>query len=243
LRLAAAEWAAIAPPGLPPDLRPTAEPAAGTLAERGIVDAAGDPVPPVAVNLALLASRRWLRIEIGAGPLGLRALFALGDPLAASLVTLAGGAVELSLFEAAHLGAELLRAVPPAEQLATGASRVRRALSAAPPPALPGRRPLAGLSDVDIPSALGVLRCLVTGPAAGGLVVGQVVWLATEAGWVGLAPEPAFAPEPASAPKPASAPEPASGPERWVRLVPVRRADFGAWIAPYVAQLLAAGDG
>ncbi len=66
----------------------------------------------------------------------------------------------------------------------------------------------------------GVLRCLVIGPSGDqdtvdGLLAGQVVWFATDAGWVGLEPDP--------------------DPRRMVRLVPVAREDIGTWVAPYVA--------
>jgi hypothetical protein len=71
----------------------------------------------------------------------------------------------------------------------------------------------------------GVLRCLVVGAAGGGVAVGQVVWLATDDGWVGLHPEPD-----------------GEG-RRMVELRPVAREEIGTWLAPYVAEILeASGD-
>jgi hypothetical protein len=54
--------------------------------------------------------------------------------------------------------------------------------------------------------------------------VGQVAWLATDAGWVGLRPRLDGAPR------------------RMVDLVPVEPADLGTWVAPPVAALLEADD-
>ncbi|KWX10078.1 hypothetical protein TR74_05790, partial [Carbonactinospora thermoautotrophica] len=68
----------------------------------------------------------------------------------------------------------------------------------------------------------GMLRCLVVGPSGDqdtdDLLVGQVVWFATDAGWIGLEPDPAE--------------------RRMVRLAPVAREDIGTWVAPYVAEVL-----
>lgn len=89
-----------------------------------------------------------------------------------------------------------------------------------------------GLSDEEVRLAgevtartLGVLRCLVTGGArasraAGGMPVAEVVWLATDAGWVGLRPRPD-----------------GSG-RQLVELVPVGADAIGAWLAPYLARIL-----
>jgi hypothetical protein len=78
---------------------------------------------------------------------------------------------------------------------------------------------------------IGLLRCLVVGPdnhAADhdteSLLIGQVVWLATDSGWVGLRPIPD-----------------GSG-QQLVELVPVANDEIGRWLAPYVAQILEATD-
>lgn len=76
----------------------------------------------------------------------------------------------------------------------------------------------------------GVLRCLVVGgaaatQAAGAVLAGQVVWLATDNGWVGLRPHPD-----------------GSG-RRLVDLVPVRCHAIGSWLSPYLSRVLeVAGD-
>jgi hypothetical protein len=263
LALSAAEWSVLArhsPVELPPDVAPAprtpGEPARRQAAEglvgRGVLTPVGDdplgypPVPAVAVNLALLAERRiGLRVEVGVGERGVRAVYAVGEPLAASLFALGDGAVELSMFDATRLGWELVRAVPTPEQLAGGSgSRLRRALGGdGPAAALAGRLPLAALAAFssdrpappDILSTLdggqralaqalgeqtvGVLRCVVSGRAGDDIGVGQVVWLATDGGWVGVRPQP-----------------PVAG-RAVVELVPVRREELGTWVAPYVAQL------
>jgi hypothetical protein len=78
---------------------------------------------------------------------------------------------------------------------------------------------------------IGVLRCVVTGPGddvpntdTATVLVGQVVWLATDAGWVGLRQAPD-----------------GSG-RQIVELVPVAHDEIGSWLAPYVAQILEVAD-
>lgn len=67
----------------------------------------------------------------------------------------------------------------------------------------------------------GTLRCLVTGRGQDGAVAaGQVVWLCTDDGWLGLRPDPDD-----------------TG-RRMVTLEPVDRADLGVWVTPYVAAIL-----
>ena len=78
----------------------------------------------------------------------------------------------------------------------------------------------AALADRVSRRTVGVLRCTVSGPAGDGLAVGQVVWLATEQGWLGLRPEP----------------DP--GGRRMVTVTPVERNEFGAWLAPMMASIL-----
>jgi hypothetical protein len=256
LALSHAEWAALSQFGgveLPAGLtesgadRPVDEGArrtgAASLVERGVLTADGDggfaAVPSVAANLALLVQRSIaLRVEVGIGQRGLVATYAVGDPLAASLVTAPDDGVELSLFESIDLGRELARAVPDQSGVDGVTNRIRQALGGGESVPLVGALPMAALSDPQ-PSTwdeldegqarlaraaaaqtVGVLRCLVAGPAADGVGVGQVVWLATEAGWVGLSPQP-----------------PVDG-EATVRLEPVDRTDLGVWVAPLIARLL-----
>jgi hypothetical protein len=72
----------------------------------------------------------------------------------------------------------------------------------------------------------GTLWCLVTGRSGdGGVLAGQVVWLCTEDGWVGLRPEP-------------------DGTDRqMVALLPVAGDELGVWLAPYLAEIVeAAGE-
>lgn len=72
----------------------------------------------------------------------------------------------------------------------------------------------------------GVLHCLVVGRSGAGggpadaVLVGEVLWLLTNAGWVGLAPRPD-----------------GSG-RQMVEVVPVRREEIGTWLAPYLARML-----
>jgi hypothetical protein len=78
---------------------------------------------------------------------------------------------------------------------------------------------------------IGVLRCVVTGPDddmtpddGTTVLVGQMVWLATDAGWVGLREAP-------------------DGTDRqMLELVPVAHDEIGSWLAPYVGQILEATD-
>lgn len=69
-----------------------------------------------------------------------------------------------------------------------------------------------------------VLRAVVTGRVGDGVGLGQVVWLATDDGWVGLRPNPD-----------------GSG-RRMVAVEPVDREDIGVWLAPYLARILADAD-
>lgn len=76
---------------------------------------------------------------------------------------------------------------------------------------------------------VGVLRCLVSGVArgtgaSGTVLAAEVVWLLTDAGWVGLRPHPD-----------------GSG-RRPVDLVPADRTEIGSWLAPYLARILEVAD-
>ncbi|MFY1689111.1 hypothetical protein [Plantactinospora sp. WMMB782] len=269
LLLSAPEWALLAhatglrpPPGFEPaDPPPEPLPAtASGLADRGVVTADPDnptgyrPVVPVAANLATLAAARAIvQLEVSVGDRGTRAVLAVAGNAGSSLIALGEGGVELSMFESVTLGAELVRAVPAAAELAgpqsalldqaLGGSGTDRGLA--------GRLPLAALAEYGpagelagsagrqhVVSALGltvaqtrlaervnssttgVLRAVVTGRVGDGVGLGQVVWLATDDGWVGLRPDPD-----------------ASG-QRTVVLEPARREDIGVWLAPYLARIL-----
>ncbi len=188
--------------------------AAEELARRRVLARVGDdpagyrPVAAVATNLGLLGHHQvGVRVAVTLGRHGVRAAYALAGPLGASLFRLADGAVELSLFEARRWGWELLRSVPTVQQLQTDGSRIRQALAGDVGQPLRGVLPLSALaaasgqppdSDVDSTEAalaraaaartVGVLRCVVAGRIAGGVGVGQVVWLGTDTGWVGTRP-------------------------------------------------------
>jgi hypothetical protein len=111
---------------------------------------------------------------------------------------------------------------------------------------LAGRLPLAaweghgepGVGDATVPTApmlaadeaalaarvarrtVGTLWCVVSGRGGGGVLVGEVTWLATQHGWVGVRPEPD------------------DTDRRMVALEPVARDDIGVWVAPYLAEIL-----
>jgi hypothetical protein len=214
-----------------------------TLVDRGVLVESGNPpelrpVEPVAANLAVLTgSAVTIQVEVSTGERGLRAVFAVCGASGASLLSLAGGAVELSMFAATAIGVELIRAVPAPEDMGKVRSRVGAALGGdGGPPQLVGRVPLAALeSGVDdpatAPAALveeinrhttGLLSCVVTGRVGDALAVGQVVWLATHSGWLGLRPDPD------------------TGGVRMVAVEPVDRTALGVWVAPFVAEILAA---
>ena len=65
----------------------------------------------------------------------------------------------------------------------------------------------------------------VVGRDEAGVGTGQAVWLATDAGWVGLAPCST------------------SDGRTLVEARPVERADLGTWLAPFIAGILAATPG
>ncbi|WP_412752113.1 ESX secretion-associated protein EspG [Krasilnikovia sp. M28-CT-15] len=243
----------VAPPGFDVRTLTAEETAAGvaTLRTRGVC-VPGDGatiqlVEAVAANVAVLAAATvTIQVEVSVRERGLRAVVAVAGSLGASLFTLADGAVELSLFPALGLGAELIRAVPAAERSEAVESRIAAALGGdGTDVRVTGRLPLAALESVteyvapastpvpltDAQQALaaqvnrrttGLMSCLVTGRIRGDLAVGQVVWLATDSGWLGLRPDP----DPDGT--------------RMVVITPVDRADIGAWVAEYVAEIVEA---
>ena len=152
------------------------------------------------------------------------------------MLTLPAGGVELSLAAAVRLGAELARAVPEAAAVTGPWPAGEEPADRVP---LTGRVPLALLEDRPEPEASddevalvrelerrtgGSLGCLVLGRTGPDPTAGQVSWLATDAGWVGLRPRPD------------------GSSRRMVDLVPVEPADLGTWVAPTVAALLGGDD-
>jgi hypothetical protein len=237
-----------------------------SLIDRGLLTAAEAEArrvhPSLLANLAVWAPPEVVvQVEVTVRYAGLRAAYALRGPVGGSMLTLPDDGVELSMFPAAVLGMELVRAVP---EVPDGGSRSRvtavldPAAEGAPADPVSGRLPLAALAEYGPASTFqaaetvageleltgaeaalaaevrrrttGVLRCLMVGgaaatQAAGAVLAGQVVWLATDAGWVGLRPHPD-----------------GSG-RRLVDLVPVRRQAIGSWLSPYLSRVLeVAGD-
>jgi hypothetical protein len=188
--------------------------------------------------------------EAAFGDRGLRAVYVIRGPLGGSLFALTGGGVELSMFPAVAIGGELIRCVPERQpsDLANAGATVLAAfgLGSAPPN---GELPLLALADAPLVPAVaadhlaltdaqaalagqltaqtsGVLHCLaVSGQGAAAdradsVLVGDVLWLLTGDGWVGVRPKPD-----------------GSG-RQLVDIVPVRREEIGSWLAPYLARIL-----
>ncbi|RBY94816.1 hypothetical protein DQ244_06020 [Blastococcus sp. TBT05-19] len=250
LTLTAAEWSVLVTDRLvdpPPAFAPVPvspadrDGAVASLTEARVVGAAdggtAQPVPPVAADLAVLSSPLLtVRMEVSGRAGERQGWFALGPGVVVGVLTTPDGGVELSLAPAVRLGAELARAVPEAPEV-TGPWPPEEEASDGVP--LTGRVPLALLEDRPLPGAAdedlalvrelerrtaGSLSCLVLGRVGTDVGAGQVSWLATDAGWVGLRPRLD------------------GSPRRTVDLVPVEPADLGTWVAPTVAALLEADD-
>jgi hypothetical protein len=203
--------------------------------------------PSLAADLAVLSAPEVLietRAAVGQGAarLALRAAHAVAGPLGASLVRADEGVgVELSVFPAECLGDEIRRVVPEAGGARRGGSRPAGVVPLAALVELPIADGIGGpavvaeiAAELKVTSeerdlvlslareATGVLQATLTAPArAGGAAwVGEVLWYATDFGWIGLAPEPG-----------------AQG-RTVARLVPVEPADLPAWLAPLVGQAL-----
>ena len=229
----------------------------GSLRERGLLqsgpagssDSEGMTIhASVRANLAVLAAAEALvetRLQAGvegATTQGVRAAHAVAGELGGSLVRLGeAAAVELSIFPAAGLGAELSRIVPrvggrdPSARWPTGIVPLA-ALTQLEPAERAGPHMVEqvvadlrlGAGELSRARALlaracGVLQAtvLVRPRMAGAPVAfGRVLWLATADGWLGLAPEP--------------------GPrgDVSVRLQPVEPEHLGAWLAPLVGQAI-----
>jgi hypothetical protein len=212
-------------------------------------DDAGAVIPSLAANLAVLA-RPELLVRLDADLTGgaSRSVFAVAGQLGSSLFALADGAVELSMFTATGLGQELIRGIPDPPSTRIRASLApddgepdwagRRLNRAALAEYGPARRLLGpaeaaaalGLAaaDAELVAELtdrtqGTLRALVHGRPHGpdhGILVGQVVWVATDAGWFELAPSDVDT----------------------IEVVPVTRERIGTRLAPMIAQVLAEVD-
>jgi hypothetical protein len=219
--------------------------AAASLAGRGVLtpDPSGDPLggqvhPSVLADLVILAAPAILvETQARLRDVVVIATHALGGFLGASLVHLGAGRVELSMFPPQGIGTELERLVPEIPETAAARrtaivsvdalTALGAALEAGGDAAASQLTREQGWPAEDLaatvalgPRLAGSLRCLVTVRADGvrGPGLAQVVWLATAEGWMGLQPEP--------------------GPPgtRSLRLVPVDRADLGAWVAPLFAE-------
>lgn len=221
-------------------------------------DGAGDDRPAARLHpwaaihvLVWSAPDALVRVEVSMGEVGLRGVYAVQGPLGASLFTLPDGGVELSMFETMDLGTELRRCVPEIPPQLSGRSTMSRLVPDAGAAPIEGRVPLAALADNSVPGftpgaqgvsitqeeadlaaaltarTVGALNCLVLGGGRNGRPVlgATVVWFATDAGWVGMDPHPD-----------------GSG-RQLVDLVPVDREAISSWLAPYLAQILAAVDG
>jgi len=249
------------PPGAgPPDVAEDERLVAGErLAGRGVgrpgpAGGGFQPVRSLLVNLALLSTPTVsLQLDVAGTGGGRRAWFGVHGELGAALLTAAEGGVELSLFPAVRLGAELVRAVPEAALVGGPSGGIGTALTGPTPPPS-GRLPLVAIEDIDAlrrladPGQLaaavarhgldaaelelagqlsrrttGTLSCRVLGRLDGDVAVGQVLWVATDAGWISLTPDPD-----------------GTG-RRMVSVRPVARTDIGTAVAPFVAPLLAAG--
>jgi hypothetical protein len=227
-------------------------PAEAGLIKKRVVDGIGGEVHrSVEKNLEILALPIVMLDTVAAiGDKGLHSMHAISGPLGASLFELGDGAVEMSMFAAADLGKELIRAVPPETEDADAGIESRLGGGGPEQAPLRGRLPLAALqemgaarlfrdADPDGPAAVAgnlslsgteaELAQQVATEADGALrclIIGrnglssQVSWVHTDGGWSGLDPEPD-----------------GSG-RRMVRLEPVAREDLGTWLAPAVAGAL-----
>ena len=244
LTLTAAEWTVLTggrletAPGafaagtVPPEDR---DGAVASLTRDQVLAADGEPVPAVAAQLEVLRRPLFtLRVEISGRAGSRHGWFAVGAGMVAGVLTLPGSRIELSLAPEVRLGTELARAVPGAAEVTGPWPAGHERGDGAP---LTGQLPLALLEDAPTTGTspeeqalaqelerrtAGSLSCLVLGRTGSGLGAGQVSWLATGAGWIGLRPRPD-----GSARRP-------------VDLVPVEPADLGTWVAPIVAALLEA---
>jgi hypothetical protein len=169
--------------------------------------------PSVAGDLRVLAAPEVAVTVRAARPgLDVHACLALSGPRGAGLLRTGETAVQLSAFDAAALAAELARVVPAQRDDAA----VRAAVEEVPLAVL-----LDGTGSRLRGRVSGTLHATVLAgprPDREPGIVGSVEWIWDGTGWTGLEPLPSRDGVP------------------WVRLVPVRPADLGAWVAPLVAR-------
>jgi hypothetical protein len=178
------------PPGF--DATPAPTRTEGLLVDDGVH-------PAVAAGLAATCAPQ-VAVLVSSTIGDVAAAYGIRDDLGGSMLRAEDSDVEVSAWPALGLGGELARAVP--------------TLGASPIPSL--HLPLAEIpARADLQQAvIGMLRATVIAPPA---VIGQVVWLATFAGWLWL--EPAEARDGV----------------RWAAVRPVKPPDLGAAVAPLVA--------
>jgi hypothetical protein len=207
--------------------------------------------PSLVTNLAVLSAPELLietRATIGQGSAqrAVRAAHAVSGPLGASLVrTGAGAGVELSAFPAERLGVEVNRAVPEAGPSGHADRRPAGTVALTALVELPIAAARGGAvvdavaADLQISAeerelalslareATGVLQATLSVPTRGPDAkawIDQVLWHATDGGWVGVAPE--------RDPQGRSV----------ARLVAVEPSELSAWLAPLVGQALVEGS-
>lgn len=233
---------------MPPGWEPGAGTGAATedLLKRGVLRGDGELLsihPSVEMNLRILAHPKvMLDTSATIGDAGLHSVHAVAGSLGASLFALPEGGVELSMFAAADLGQELIRAVPASEDGGGAVVAGRLPLDAlrelglaelmrdADPRAVEEVLARLGLSKDEAElarrvagAANGGLESVITARVGDAVSSARVAWLHLGSGWLGIRPDPD-----------------GSG-RRMVRLEPVARADLGVWAAPYVAEALADG--
>jgi hypothetical protein len=166
--------------------------------------------PSVAAGLAAAcAPQVGVHLAAAVGDQRVTAVLGVRGALGGSLVHMGTAAVEVAAWPAAWLAAELSRVVPP---LACSGGA-------------PRHLPLPALSEGAPEPAVAALRETVSGSlratAVAQVVLGQVVWLATQQGWVAV--EPAHT----------------RAGVRWATLRPVTPEDLGSALAPLLAAGLA----
>ena len=214
------------------DVASAADAARAHLNARGI---SGPALAAVAHNLRLIAAARILvDTQIAGGDHGLRCLIALDDTVGATLIHSGDRGVELSVWPATALPHELRRIVPPTESaLALPSVRilVDTLISALALDAhghddaerlLVNETGIAAADAAELidlcAHARGSLHSTVLTATDGGVTaVAHVVWVLTDAGWLGLRRSGHGA----------------------VETAPVTADDLGAYLAPTLAELVA----
>jgi hypothetical protein len=257
----AAGWArAVSGCGFVPP--PGFEPSTGLAAGGGGLVAGEVPSVVVAALGVLAEPQVSVQVVVGAGAgRGMRAVLGLAGGAGAGVLTLPEGGVQVSVFPAVELAAELVRVVPGVGELVDPQERIVRGLDGGDGEPVAGVVPLAALTQLPIAGqALGVTHGHggVGGPGGvadlplsaeqaelvGRLVRGtRGVLQALVGGPVRVGGQVGAGVGQAIWCGPAAgwvAGEPAPGPDgaRWVRLRPVEPADLPAALAPVIAQIL-----